>query len=481
MSGGQENNHGTRFSRRSFITGAALGAAAGAAAVALPRKFFRDPARPEFLSEYYVNGFWLESAGFEDQPPNKPLLERKLSADIAIIGGGFTGLASAYHLAKRFPSKKIIVLETARCGFGASGRNGGQALPVHPVVEDIYKKEGVDAAKKFANLNRQGLEIIRSYVKDHGVQCDMEENGVLVLAYKEQDLEGLSKSHEIAKAMGRESRLLSRDEVKRELKSDRYFGGWRLGDGAILNPARLALGLKSVVESLGVQVFERTKVMSLTPGSKVRLETEFGEVQADAVVIGTNGYTQKLGLFKHRFAPLCNYVVATEPLSPAQVESIGWKGREAMWDTRTEFDYIRLSADNRIVIGGEHAPYFYGSGLSGGNYKPSLEMLEQSILKTWPQLAGVKVTHRWGGTMAFTLNFLPFIGVTGESKNIFYSLGYSGEGVCWSQLAGKIISELYAREETDLTKLLVVNHLPPYIPSEPLRYAGVTLYERLFK
>lgn len=192
----------------------------------------------------------------------------------------------------------------------------------------------------------------------------------------------------------------------------------------------------------------------------------------------TNGYSSALGLFKHRVAPLCNYVIATEPLSAKQLDSIGWKGREAIWDTRTEFNYLRLTSDNRIVIGGEHAPYFYGNGLGSGNYKPSLSMLEAALVKTWPQLEGVKITHRWGGTMGFTLDFVPAIGVMGEAKNIFYGLGYSGEGVVWAQLAGKIISQLYAKEETELTRLLVVNRVPPYLPPEPLRYLGIKLYEK---
>jgi len=228
-----------------------------------------------------------------------------------------------------------------------------------------------------------------------------------------------------------------------------------------------------------VEVFEHTKVMRLWPGARVRIETEFGEVIADAAVIGTNGYSHALGRFRRRIIPLCNYVIATEPLSSTRLESIGWKGREAVWDTRTEFDYLRLSADNRIVIGGERAPYFFQNGFSTGNYKPSLAMLEESLLQTWPQLKGIQFTHRWGGTMAFTLDFLPTIGVMGDAKNIYYGVGYSGEGLGWTQLAGKIISQLYAREETELTKVRLVNRTPPYLPPEPWRYLGIQLVKRL--
>ncbi len=470
----------SRFSRRGFLAGAALGAAGTYAATALPEKLFCDPERPPWISEYYVNGFWIESAGLYQQPPNPPLLQTKTSADLAIIGGGFTGLASAYHLAKRFPAKKIILLEAARCGYGASGRNGGQVVPVHESVEEIYEKEGPEAAQAFYQVNRQGLALVKELVQEHGLACDLESTGILVVAVSEQDAKALAKSHEVAKAMGRESRFLDRDQIRRELATDRYWAGWRVSEGAIVNPAKLAKGMKALVQALGVEVFEQTKVMRLQPGAKVRIETEFGEVTADAVVIGTNGYSHALGLFRRRIAPLCNYVIATEPLSPARLESLGWKGREAVWDTRTEFDYMRLSADNRIVIGGEGAPYFYHNGFSTGNYKPSLAMLEASLLQTWPQLQGVRFTHRWGGTMAFTLDFLPSIGVMGDAKNIYYGVGYSGEGLGWAQLAGKIIGQLYAREQTELTKFSLVNRTPPYLPPDPLRYLGINLYKRFF-
>ncbi|MCP4757242.1 MAG: FAD-dependent oxidoreductase [Proteobacteria bacterium] len=462
-----------------FSTGVITGFAAALGSAALMRRAFSDPARPPIISEYFVRSVWLDLAGFYDLPANPPLIENHTRADIAIVGGGFTGLASAYNLAKRFPSKRIVLIEAARCGYGSSGRNGGilQDFDNH-LIMTIFRKNGLESAREYLQVDRQGPEILRSLVREHDIDCDLEEGGVLEVAMEESHMETLLNHHEEWKRLGIDSRVLERDELNDEIKSDRYCGGLQKNLGAILNPAKLALGLKSVVESMGVEVFERTKVMSIDPGAKITIETEFGEITADSLVLATNAYSHKLGFFKNRIVPIGNYAIATEPLSDEQLDAIGWKGRESIFDTRPEFDYFRLTADNRIVIGGETSPYFYGNGLSTGNYKPTLEKLENSLFETWPQLRGLEITHKWGGTLAMTLDFHPTIGVTGEAQNIYYGTGYSGHGVSWCQLAGKIISQLYAGDETELTRFYCVNKTPPYMPPEPLRNIGLNLYKK---
>ena len=473
-----QNNKGKYLSRRGFVAGAAAGVAGGLALASAPKWFFRDKNYPPWISEFFVDSYWLESAGVYEQRPNPPLKEN-IKADIAVIGGGFTGLSSAYHLIRKFPHKKIVLLESAYCGYGASGRNGGMAVPFNPIVFSIAEKQGPEAARKFKNLNSEGLTLIKNYIEEHKINCDFEESGIIILSMRDKDMENLSAWNEASKEIGINSSLLDRSAIRKELRTERYAGGLNFKHGAILNPAKLARGMKKTVESLGVSVFERTKVTSVEHGSTVRISTEFGEVQSPAIVLATNGYSAKLGFFKNRFIPLCNYVIATEPLTPKQLESIGWSGRQALWDTRVEFDYLRLSADNRIVLGGELAPYFYGGRLSSGNYKPSLKMLEESLFTTFPQLAGTKITHLWGGTMAFTFDMLPSIGVTGPNKNIYYGLGYSGEGVVLTQLAGKIISQLYAGENTDLTRFMFVNRAMPFIPPEPVRYPSISMYKKV--
>ncbi|UCE87280.1 MAG: FAD-dependent oxidoreductase, partial [Deltaproteobacteria bacterium] len=235
------------------------------------------------------------------------------------------------------------------------------------------------------------------------------------------------------------------------------------------------------IESLGVEVFERSKVLRFTPGKPVAIETEFGELRAAQAVVALNGYAPQLGLFRRRLIPLTNYIAATEPLSRAQRAAIGWTGREGLADMRVQFMYLRLTADDRIVFGGESAPYFYGSAPSSGNYKPALEKLESSLLTTFPQLEGVRFTHGWGGTMGFTMDFMPSVGSLDGADNVFYAVGFNGEGVVMTQLAGMIVAQLVAGEESPLTRLPIVGRRMPWVGPEPLRYLGIKVTERILE
>jgi glycine/D-amino acid oxidase-like deaminating enzyme len=202
-----------------------------------------------------------------------------------------------------------------------------------------------------------------------------------------------------------------------------------------------------------------------------------GEIRAPVLVLGLNGYAHKLGFFVNRVMPLCSYVIATEPLSKAQWESIGWQNRQGVADMRVLFDYQRPTVDGRIVIGGSDYPYYANDGLSSGNYEPVIELLTKSLFTTFPQLEGLRIEHAWGGTMGFTLDFVPSVGVMGDHKNIFYGVAYNGEGVAFGQTAGRIISELVEGETSELSELFVVNHKIPYMGPANTRI----LFARLYK
>ena len=442
----------SRFSRRAFVGGVAAGAVGAWGLSRGLARLGRDPARPPQLYEYFVDNFWFKTADLEHQEINAPL-KGSQKADIVIIGGGFTGLSSAYNLIHKFPSKKIVLLEGACCGYGASGRNGG-------FCEDGY-----------------GMKQIKELISEHGVECDFEENGMLTAALNEEQARFLEKRCEQERASGREATLLQGKELEAEIKSPRYVAALKSPRGAILDPAKLARGTKAVIEDAGVEVRERTVVMRVTPGKLHRVETEMGEIIAPVLVLGLNGYAPDLGFFRNRVLPLCSYVIATEPLSEAQWESIGWPNRQGISDMRVLFDYQRPTADGRIVIGGSDYPYYANDALSSGNNKPVIELLTKSLFTTFPQLEGLRIDHAWGGTMGFTLDFEPSVGVMGEHKNIFYGVAYNGEGVAFGQTAGRIISELVAGESSDLTKLPVVNHEHPYLGPRSLRIMFARLYK----
>jgi glycine/D-amino acid oxidase-like deaminating enzyme len=312
-------------------------------------------------------------------------------------------------------------------------------------------------------------------VSEHGVECDFEENGMLEAAMNDEQARQLEEHQKVYASMGLESALVQGKELEAEVKSPRYVAGLKFPHGGIVNPAKLARGTKTVVEKAGVEVRERTVVMRVTPGKEHRVETEMGEIRAPILVLGLNGYSCKLGFFRNRVIPLCSYVIATEPLSAAQWEAIGWQNRQGIADMRLLFDYQRPTADGRIVIGGSDYPYYANDALSSGNNKPVIELLTRSLFTTFPQLEGLRIDHAWGGTMGFTLDFTPSVGILGEHKNLFYGVAYNGEGVAFGQTAGRIITDLIAGEESDLTKLFVVNHRIPYAGPEKLRIVSARL------
>ncbi|GAB4351162.1 MAG: FAD-dependent oxidoreductase [Candidatus Abyssubacteria bacterium] len=465
-----------KMTRRAFLGGVAAGAAgAWGLSYGLDR-FGRDPARPPHLYEYFLDNFWFEAAELEHQELNAPL-KGTHQADIVIIGGGFTGLSSALHLNSRFPDKKIVLLEGACCGYGASGRNGGFCDAGIPGMMDYIHDAGPEKGRAAFENTLYGIRQIRQLVSEHGVECDFEENGMLETAMNEEQARQLEEHQKVYASLGLESTLVQGKELEAEVKSPRYVAGLKFPYGGIVNPAKLARGMKATVEKAGVEVRERTVVMRVTPGKTHHVETEMGEITAPTLVLGLNGYSCKLGFFQNRVMPLCSYVIATEPLSPAQWESIGWQNRQGIADMRLLFDYQRPTADGRIVIGGSDYPYYANDALSSGNNKPVIELLTRSLFTTFPQLEGLRIAHAWGGTMGFTLDFTPSVGVLGEHKNIFYGVAYNGEGVAFGQTAGRIISDLIAGEESDLTKLFVVNHKIPYAGPANLRIVSARLHK----
>jgi glycine/D-amino acid oxidase-like deaminating enzyme len=465
-----------KLSRRTFLGGMAVGAAGAWGLSQGLARFGRDPARPPQLYEYFLDNFWFEAADQQSESVNSPLKGRH-KADIVVLGGGYTGLSAAYNLSRLSPNKKIVLLEGACCGYGASGRNGGFCdagfSGLMPHVDEV----GPELGRRAFDASLYGIEQIRRMTAENGVQCDFEENGMLEAALNEEQARQLEEHQKRYRSMGLDTWIVQGKELEAEVRSPRYVAGLKFPYGAILNPAKLARGMKREVEKAGVEVRERTLVLRVTPGRVHRVETEMGEIQAPLLILGLNGYAPDLGFFANRVMPLSQYVVATEPLTPAQWESIGWQNRQGITDMRVLFDYQRPTADGRIVIGGSDARYFAKDALSSGNHKPALQALTQSLFTTFPQIEGLRIEHAWGGTMGFTLDFTPSVGVMGEHSNIYYGVAYNGEGVAFAQTSGRIIAEMIAGVESEFTRLFVVNHSMPYMGPASLRI----IFERLYK
>jgi glycine/D-amino acid oxidase-like deaminating enzyme len=424
--------------------------------------------RPPDLYEYFVDNYWFKTVDLENQVINEPL-RGSHKADVVIVGGGFTGLSAAYHIRQKFPEKRIVLLEGACCGYGASGRNGGFCIS----TDLLNDNDDVDPEQRQKNLEVSfyGLTFIKRMISEYGVECDLEENGMLEVALNSKHVQGLEEFQSYLRSYGLDATLLRGDELRNEIKSHRFIAGLNNPHGAILNPAKLVREMKRVVEEVGVEVRERTVVTRITPGKTNHIDTELGDIRAPILVIALNAYAHKLGFFKNRVFPISVFQVATEPLNNSQLESIGWGNRQGLSDMRTLFSYLVLTKDNRIVMGGSDFAYYDNDDLCSGNDKTFTHSITKDLFNSFPQLDGLGIDHAWGGTTTYTLNESPSVGVMGDHQNIYYGVGLS-EGVPTTQTFGRIMADLMAGESNEFTNHFVVN--------QPISYAGPTVLRGKF-
>ncbi len=451
-----------KISRRFFLSGMAIGALGAFGLSELKTIFEHDPNKPQLLYEFSVDNFWFTKVNKDMMVLNNPL-KGNHKADIVIIGGGFTGLSSAYHMAQRYPNKKIVILEGAYCGYGASGRNGGHHGP----------DEG---SKKVAGY---GTEMIKTFVYKHGIDCEFTENGSLQVAFTDEQMSELEEMKKASEQTGIKTELLEGRSLEKEIRSPRCVGGFKTPSGGRVNPAKLVRGMKKVVEEMGVEIREQSQVLNITSGKIHQIETEMGMISAPILVLGLNAYSHNLGYFKSGTIPVGAYNIATSPLSKDQLSEIGWQKGSIITDSRDkEFNYLLLSEDNRIIIGGSRYPYYANDGLSSGNNKQVMKVIERDLFLMFPQLHGLGIDHKWGGPVSMTGDFEPSVGVMGPHKNIFYGVGYNGHGVSFAHTAARTMTDLIAGEKTEFSESYLVNRSLPYLGPRSLRYTGFKLFSR---
>ena len=420
--------------------------------------------KPEGIYEYYLDNFWFKAAKLENETINEPL-RGSHQADIVIIGGGYTGLSAAYNIHKKFPEKKIMLLEGACCGYGASGRNGGFCIATSMLDESC---KDLASRKRNLKVSMQGLDQIKEFIREYGLDCDFDESGMLEAAMNEDQAKLMKEQYTLFKDWGLKVELLYGKDLEKEIKSPRYVAGLKIDHGATLNPAKLARGMKKIVEDLGVEVRERSLVTRVIPGKVHHVDTEQGDVKAPVIVIATNAYSHKIGFFQNQLFPIYTYVIATEPLSKQQWDTIGWQNRQGIADYRMLFNYMIPSADGRIVIGGSDSIYYDNDAIAPGNNKSISQKIYKDLIETFPSLKGIKMEHAWGGPTAGSRGFSASVGIMGDDHNIYYGVGYD-EGVPSAQTGGKMIAELMAGEKNEFTEHVIINRKMHYSGPKLLR------------
>ncbi|MDG4820940.1 FAD-dependent oxidoreductase [Asanoa sp. WMMD1127] len=421
------------------------------------------------LADAQPKVFWLDRP---ERPDPLPPLTGDTSADLLVIGGGYSGLWAALQAKQDDPGRDVVLLEAGTCGWAASGRNGGfcAASLTHGLANGAARfPREIDTLEKLGAAN---LDALLATVSLFDIRCDVERTGEISLATAAHQVADLASDAALARRHGHDVVVLGRDEVRAEVDSPTYLGGvWDRDRTVMLDPARLAWGLRAACLSLGVRVFEHTRVTGLArDGVGVVARGEAGSVRAGAVVLAANAFPPLLRRLRAYVVPVYDYALVTRPLSADELASIGWRRRQGLADSGNQFHYYRLTADNRILFGGYDAVYHFGNRMAPrlAREAPTFATLAQHFFETFPQLADVTFTHRWGGVVDTCSRFCAFFG-TALGGRVAYASGFTGLGVGASRFGARVALDLLAGKPTPLTTLDFVRSRPVPFPPEPLR------------
>ena len=400
-----------------------------------------------------------------------PALQGDLEVDVAIVGGGFTGLATAWFLKRDEPGLRVALLEGEVVGFGASGRNGGFNMTLFGLTLGITAlRFGKARAREAHHYMERAVDTLRNLVRDLRLDCDYEHPGFLRVATSESYRKRILHEIELAHRLGLQGiEWIDAARLGSEVRSPLYLGAWWEPRCGILNPAKLAWAWKDVIEPTGVRIFERTPVRALRrEGGRLRLETPGGTVRADKVVLATNAWSHFFPQLRRKQVPVWTHIVLTEPLTEAQLREIGWARRQGIEDARDLVHYYRLTADNRLLMGGRDVSPPRGDDMDRDLNQAIFAGLERDVVEIFPALRGIRFTDRWGGPVSVPVDMAPALGYAGD-RNVIYSLGCVGHGVSLSHLNGRTVADLVLERKTDLTEVFFVNRRTIPWPPEPLR------------
>ncbi|MEU8361738.1 FAD-dependent oxidoreductase [Nonomuraea sp. NPDC048882] len=427
------------------------------------------------LSTGFVNGdvsFWYRSSGL---PAAGPRLDGELSADVAIVGAGYTGLWTAYYLKRARPSLNVVVLEQEFAGFGASGRNGGWLTGD---LAGSHKRYG-EGARRLQRAMYASIDEVIAVCERESIDCDLVKGGVLNVARTPAQAARLRETVASARSWGiEEPDLRLVDPADRVRVSGALAASWS-PHCARIQPAKLARGLARAVRELGVPVYERTPVTAIAPH---RARTPYGTVTAGHVIRATEGFTARLRGLRRQWLPMNSSMIVTEPLPASFWDEVGWQGAELLGDMAHYYMYAQRTADDRIAFGGRGRPYLYGSRVDarGRTHEWTVEALWRLLTGFFPAARSSSVAHAWSGVLAVPRDWCSAVHVD-PATGLGWAGGYTGHGVTTTNLAGRTLRDLILGEETELTSLPWVDHRVRRWEPEPLRWAGVHAMYRLYR
>jgi gamma-glutamylputrescine oxidase len=450
------------ISRRTVIKTLAAGGVGVGVNAAAP---YVIPEQPGFA----VNtSYWSLALADKNPAPSADV-----ECDIAIIGGGYTGLSTAFYARALLPSARVVVLEAERCGNGASGRNGAMLMNL---TSDSYLDTDQDAAL-FGRLYRLTLENIQridALSKRFGIDCDLELNGTLVAGENKSDADQFAAVAAAAKHRGVPMELWNADQVRGAVGTRAYTCGLYEPNSGQLHPGKLVRLWKTAAQSSGALIYEGSIVRHIEPGERLRLQLDDGRtVRAGKLVLAANAYGSKLGYLRNAVVPIINHVAITEPVSAELLTRCGWRRRVPFCDNRINLTYLGLTRDGRIHIGGGTEQYQFNNGVRPPDTEVAVARLRREFERLFPELTQVSFERNWWGLVDMSIDQTPAVGRLGSHENIYFAVGLSGQGINLSSVLGRILADLIAGNGAQWSWFPYLNRMPPYIPNEPLRWLGV--------
>ena len=418
------------------------------------------------LRESRFAPLWLDSP---DRPAPRDSLTADATVDLLVVGGGFTGLWTALRAVERDPGTRVLLIEGDRIAEHATGRNGGFCEASLTHGEANGRSRWPEEYDNLSALGTRNLDDIEATIARYGIDCGFARGGVLAVA---------TRPHEVADLDPGVPGFLDAAAVRERVDSPTYLAGRHEPDDcAVVDPARLAWGLATAAEAQGVRIAEGTRLTDLRrEGRRVRAVTTSGTVTATHVALATNVFPTPLRRTRWSVVPVYDYVLATEPLTPAQLAAIRWDPDVGISDCGNQFHYYRITPDRRILWGGYDAIYHFGRSIEErhDDRRETFERLAEHFADTFPQLAGIRFTHRWSGVIDTSTRFCAFYGTAHRGRTA-YAAGFTGLGVGASRFAADVMLDLLGGTATERTRLTMVRKRPLPFPPEPLAWIGIQL------